>query len=152
MKKKHKFILLPKVEGFRQNVSVDTLNAALTNSTDFFREKTLNHRTMNEHKQKPLNFWRQSLSIKNLLLTKGKNSFDNPDFFGQKTKDFLPSAQKNFAEVLDRRFNHIGMFFKKTQCSSISYARCMGYSFNNPANGFLSKCKKSPRVRRKMKK
>ena len=75
-----------------------------------------------------------------------------PCFFGQRTGSFLLSARKNFAEVLDRRFNHICMFFKKTQCSSISFAGSMDNSFNNPANGFLSKCKKkSHRVSRKWK-
>ena len=141
MKKKHKFRLSSKIEGFCQNVSVDTLNAATTNSMDFFSRKSEKSSQDYRTYLSTIRLLKTIAFLKNLLRTNGI-WFWQPWLIGQRTGSFLLSARKNFAEVLDRRFNHICMFFKKTQCSSISFAGSMDNSFNNPANGFLSKCKK----------
>ena len=102
MKKKQKFILLPKVEGFRQNVSVDTLKEDTTNSTDFFRENPTNCCRKTKHFYKLLSFWRQLLSYKTPMWQM-EYSFDNPAFLAKNQKIFV-SALKKFAEALGKVF------------------------------------------------
>ena len=142
IKKKHKFRLSSKIEDFCQNVSVDTLNAATTNSMDFFSRKSDKSSQDYPTYLTTIRLLKTIAFLKNLLRTNGIRLWQ-PCLFGQRTGNFLLGARKNFAEVLDRRFNRIWRFFKKTQCSSISFAGSMDYSFNNPGNGFLSKCKKN---------
>ena len=150
MKKKNNFRFSSKVEGFCQNVSVDTLNAATTNSTDFFSRKS--NKSLPDYRTylTTIRLLKTIAFLKNLLRTK-RIQFWQPCFLRQRTGNFLLSARKKFAEVPDRRFNHIWVFFKKTQCSSRGFAGGMDYSFNNPANGFMSKCKKISQGQNKMK-
>ena len=150
MKKKHNFRLSSKVEGFCQIISVDTLNAASTNSTDFFSRKSNKASPDYRTYLTTIRLLKTIAFLKNLLRTKGIQ-FWQPCFLRQRTGNFLLSARKKFSEVLDRRFNHIWIFFKKTRFFSISFAGSMDYSFNNPANGYLSKCKKISQGQKKMK-
>ena len=111
MKEKHKFRLSSKTEGFCQNVSVDTLNATTTNSMDFFSRKSDKSSQDYRTYLTTIRLLKTIAFLKNLQ-TNGIR-FWQPCLFGQRTGNFLLNARKNFAEVLDRRFNDIWMFFKK---------------------------------------
>ena len=112
MNEKHNFRHSSKIEGFCQNVSVDTLNATTTNSMDFFSRKSDKSSQDYRTYLTTIRLLKTIVFLKNLLQTNGIR-FWQPCLFGQRTGNFLLSARKNFAEVLDRRFNHIWMFFKK---------------------------------------
>ena len=78
--------------------------------------------------------------------------FDNPVFSGKEPDTSCLVPKKTSLKFWIEDLTIYECSSKKTQCSSISFAGSMDYSFKNPANGFLSKCKKkSPRARRKRK-
>ena len=93
MKKKHKFRLYSKIEGFCQNVSVDTLNAATTNSMDFFSRKSDKSSQDYPTYLTTIRLLKTIAFLKNLLRTNGKRLWQ-PCLFGQRIGNFLLSAQK----------------------------------------------------------
>ena len=79
--------------------------------------------------------------LKNLHLTNGKQ-FWQPCFFGQRTGNFLLSARKNFAEVLEKIFEPCWNLLQKNSVFLKKTAGHLDYSFNNPADQFLPKSTK----------
>ena len=151
MKKKHEFRLSSKIEGFCHNVSVDTLNAATTNSMEFFSRKSDKSSQDYRTYLTTIRLLKTIAFLKNLLRTNGIR-FWQPCLFGQRTGNFLLTARKNFAEVLDRRFNHFWMFFKRNPVFLNKFRRKHGLQFQQPCQWiFVKMQKKSPRVRRKWK-
>ena len=117
MKKSQKDKPFPKVERFSQNVSVDTLNAATTNSTDFFREISANCCGKTKRYYQLLRFWRQLLSLKTSIWQM-EYSFDNPAFLAKEPETSCLVPEKTSLKFWRKYLNHVEICFKKNKCSS----------------------------------
>ena len=149
MKKKHKFTLSSKVEGFCQNVSVDTLNAATTNSMDFFSRKTDKSSQDYRTYLTTIKLLKTIAFFKNVHLTNAIQ-FWQPCFFGQRTGNFLLSARNNFAEVPERTSEPYWNLLQKNSVFLTKTAGHLDYSFNNPADEVLPKSTKNSQGQKKI--